>query len=121
VKNEASIAQSKWFAAFRKLEEQGILVPCSDFLFVEEMAEEEVMLKSGLVVPKVESYKQTMHDAKSVHALVLMSGPGQCFEDGTILKPTHEVGDIVLLPTNVEWFSQFFGVDCSKQSNRASP
>jgi co-chaperonin GroES (HSP10) len=114
VKNAALIEQSKWFGAFRKLQEQGLLLPCSDFLFVEEMAEVEIQLKSGLVVPKVESYKSTMHDLKSTHGLVLMTGPGQLFEDSTLLPPTHEVGDVVLLPQNVEWFSQFFGIDCSK-------
>lgn len=105
---------SRYWDKFRKLEEFEFHVAKCDLLklkgdtmLVEKLPPVEIKLKSGLVYQGVDTHRGTMADDATEFGLVLAVGPGQYFEDGTLQVPDSKPGDVILLPGNVFWYSQF--------------
>lgn len=78
-----------------------------DTVLVEKLPTLELKTKSGLIIAETTTHRETAADAATDFGLVLRTGPGQYFEDGTIQPCEAKPGDVILLPGNVRWFSQF--------------
>jgi co-chaperonin GroES (HSP10) len=78
-----------------------------DMMLVEKLPKIEKKTTSGIIIASTSTYKQTMGDADAEFGVVLMVGPGQILDDGTILQCDCKPGDVILLPGNVTWYSQF--------------
>lgn len=115
------MTESKYLERFKRLssqarEEEGeelgnLLVLKGDMMLVEKLPklEKKVKLAGGteLVIADKEGYKETYSDKTADFGVVLMVGPGQILEDGSILRPDCQPGDVILLPGKVDWYSQF--------------
>lgn len=79
-----------------------------DMLIVERLPKIELKSKGGIIMPHdVKTYKDTMSDRVTDFGIVLMTGPGHVFDDGTRAPCECKPGDVVLLPGNVAWYSAF--------------
>lgn len=103
-----ALKASKYLERFKRLEAAGILTLKGDMLLVEKLPKIEKKTKSGIIMAAdVKSYKGTMDDDCAEFGIVLMTGPGQVFENGEIIPPDAKPGDVILLPGNVQAFAQF--------------
>lgn len=111
---------SKYFKRFQRLAEpvgQGLdgeplyedhMVLKGDMLIVERLPKVELKTKGGIIMPHdVKTYKDTMSDRVTDFGIVLMTGPGHVFDDGTRAECECKPGDVILLPGNVAWYSAF--------------
>ncbi len=80
-----------------------------DTILVEKLSAIEGKTQSGIIIPsnKQQSYKQTYNDEVIEFGVVLMVGPGDVDSEGNHLAMTTKPGDIISLPPNVQWYSQF--------------
>lgn len=100
--------ESRYLERFKRLAESGAIVLVGDTLLVEKLGVIESKTKSGIIIPtnKISTYKTTVADEVIEFGVVLMVGPGDV-EDGEHLPTTTKPGDIIALPMNVQWYSQF--------------
>lgn len=79
-----------------------------DMLIVERLPKVELKTKGGIIMPHdVKTYKDTMSDRVTDFGIVLMTGPGHIFDDGSRAPCECKPGDVILLPGNVAWYSAF--------------
>lgn len=78
-----------------------------DMMLVEKLPKIEKKTASGIIIADHKGYKGNMSDDEAEFGVVLMVGPGQILEDGTLLETDCKAGDVILLPSNVLWYSQF--------------
>lgn len=103
-----AMAASKYFERFaRLLEFPGLMTLKGDDILVERLPPLEMKTKSGIILADAKTHKQTAHDAATEFGIVLATGPGQVFEDGTVQPCDAKIGEVILLPGNVVWYSQF--------------
>src|SRR5690606_31937900 len=103
-----AIEVSKYFHRFARLREAGLMKLRGDNVLVEKLPPVEIKLASGLVMATdLGTHKNTLADAVTEFGLVLMVGPGQILDDGSTLEVACKPGDVVLLPQNTFWYSQF--------------
>jgi co-chaperonin GroES (HSP10) len=71
--------------------------------------EKSVTFANGtkLIMADSKSHKQGHNEKTMEFGLVLMTGPGDVYEDGSRAEMNVKVGDVILLPNNVTLFSQF--------------
>jgi len=112
--NGDAIQASRYWKKFEKLRaferkhSRQLLILKGDMLLVEKLPPIEIKMPSGLVYGTAKStHKGTMADDVTEFGLVLACGPGQSYEDGTVIPPDSKPGDVVLLPGNVGWYSMF--------------
>src|SRR3989304_625402 len=114
--NGDALASSKYFKRFNKLDKMKNeyteayfrpMILKGDMILVERLPSVEMKTNGGIIIPDVKTHKDTAHDAQAEFGIVLMVGPGQVFEDGTTLPCDSKPGDVVLLPGNTAWYSQF--------------
>ncbi len=103
---------SRYFKRFQRLlEAQGEVLPMSlkgDMLIVERLPKIELKTSSGIILPHdMKTYKDTHSDRVTDFGLVLMTGPGAVFDDGSSAPCECKAGDVILLPGNVAWYSAF--------------
>jgi len=99
---------SQYLNRFRRLAHSSTLILKGDNILVERLPKIEMKSKSGLILGvDIKTYKDTAHDALTQFGVVLMVGPGQVYEDGTIQSTDSKPGDVILLPGNVQWYSGF--------------
>lgn len=114
-----ALADSRYFKRFQRLaaagrvngemEEYGnLMVLKGNTILVEKLPMVETRTKSGLIiVGGGNSYKETHQDAVTKFGIVLMTGPGEVLEDGTVAEMEVKPGDVILLPQSVYWYSTF--------------
>lgn len=81
-----------------------------DMILIEKLPKPELTHKVGnveLIIADAKSHKETSRDAMTEFGLVLMVGEGHIFEDGTRAEMDLKVGDVILLPSSVVYYSQF--------------
>ncbi len=99
---------SRYLERFQRLAGSGTLILKGDTILVERLPKVEMKSKSGLILGvDVKTHKDTSADSALHFGVVLMVGPGQIFEDGTIQPTDSKPGDVILLPGNTAWYSQF--------------
>ncbi len=102
---------SKYLARFQNLASAapGALTLLGDMLYVEKLGKIEAKTASGLYLPtdSPHSYKQQYQDDVVEMGIVLMTGPGDIDENGQHCAMNCKVGDIIELPANVRWYTQF--------------
>lgn len=99
---------SKYFERFGRLNMFDPFMSLKgDMIMVEKLPKIERKTKSGIIIADHKSYKDNFSDAEAEFGIVLMVGPGQVFEDGTVQPCDSRPGDTILLPGNVFWYSQF--------------
>lgn len=105
--------KSRYFDRFQRLRDQA---PDSihvegDLLIVEALPklEKTVELSGGkkLIIADDKSYRSGHNEKTMEFGLVVMAGPGDVLDDGTRAEMNVKVGDIILLPGNMTWYSQF--------------
>lgn len=111
-----ALAESKYlkrFEALRKCVNHGNFddVPPmtlkGDMILVERLPKLEMKTKSGIIIADAKTHKETAHDTATEFGIVLMVGPGQIFEDGSLQPCDSKPGDVILLSGNIYWYSQF--------------
>ena len=104
-----AIEISKYFLKFQRLQEEApnAMVLKGDTILVERLPPVEMKTASGIIIADAKSHKMTSHDAATEFGIVLAVGPGQLFEDGKVQQCDSEPGDVILLPGNIQWYSQF--------------
>lgn len=117
--NGDAIQASRYWEAFQRLQNKEIEFACNllrlkgDNLLVERLPKLEIGHKvegtnKTIFIPgEIETYKDTAGDKMTNFGLVLRAGPGDVSSDGSRIEMEIEVGAVVLLPGNVEWFSVF--------------
>lgn len=118
--NNEAVANSRYFERFKRLaqdargeeaEELGnLMVMKGDMLLVERLPPVETKVKIGgldIIIADAKTHKETWKDQVAEFGIVLMTGPGQMLEDGTIIPPEARPGDVILLTHRVDWYSQF--------------
>lgn len=82
-----------------------------DLLLVEALPrlEKSVELAGGhkIIIADDKSYRSGHNEKTMEFGLVLMAGPGDVLDDGGRAEMNVKVGDIILLPGNMTWYSQF--------------
>jgi co-chaperonin GroES (HSP10) len=104
-----AIAVSKYFKKFQTLLKEcpGIMTLKGDNVLVEKLPKVELKTKSGLIIGTSTTHKNTVADSVTDFGLVLMTGPGQVFEDGSDCPCDAKPGDIILLPQGTYWYGAF--------------
>lgn len=104
-----AIAASKYFKKFETLRKEypGAMTLKGDNILVEKLPKVEMKTKSGLIMGTVTTHKNTVADSLTEFGIVLMTGPGQLFEDGSTCECDAKPGDIILLPQSTFWFGLF--------------
>lgn len=106
------VEKSRYLKRFQKLasDAPGAFRMEGDLLLIEALPklEKEVTLAGGtkIVIADAKTHKQTHNDLAMEFGLVIMAGPGDIYE-GERLEMNCKVGEVVLLPGNVAWYSQF--------------
>lgn len=109
----SAIASSRYWEKFQRLRAaeakrgRPLLMLKGDQMLVEKLPPVEIKLPSGIIYSGVDTHKGTMADAATEFGLVLATGPGTMFEDGTEQPCDSKPGDVVMLPGNVFWYSMF--------------
>lgn len=99
---------SKYIKRFEKLAETSFLELKGNLLIIERLPKVDMTTKSGIIIPSsIKGYRDTHADMVTDFGLVLMTGPGEVLEDGTHAAMETQVGDVILLPNNVHWYSTF--------------
>lgn len=100
---------SRYLEKFERLlkSECNDLILMGDNILVERLPPLELKTKSGIIIADAKTHRETSHDAATEFGVVLMTGPGQVMEDGSVLPCESLPGLVVLLPGNVTWYSQF--------------
>lgn len=92
-------------------EHQPYLRLVGDTILVERLGKIENKTKHGIIMPTTTTngtYKNLAADEVIEFGVVLMTGPGDIDpETGNHYALTTRVGDIISLPMNVQWYSQF--------------
>lgn len=80
-----------------------------DIILVERLKPIESKTSSGIIIPTGDngSYKQTARDSVLELGLVLLTGPGDVDGDGIRIEMSVLSGQIIELPMNISWYSQF--------------
>lgn len=82
-----------------------------DLIIVEALPklEKTVELSGGtkLIIADDKSYRSGHNEKTMEFGLVLMVGPGDVTDDGGRFEMPVKVGDVILLPGNMTWYSQF--------------
>lgn len=103
-----ALAVSRYYTKFKEI--RGAYPPPmslkGDAVLVERLPPLELK-KGSLIIATVDTHRDTMKDALTNFGLVLMTGPGQVFENGQVYSCQAEPGNIVLLPGGMVWYSQF--------------
>lgn len=104
-----AIAVSKYFHKFQRLVKEfpGTMELKGDHVLIERLPQIELRTKTGLVIPGTSGYKETMTDLSTDFGLVLMTGPGMWTDDNGDIPCDAKPGDVVLLPSSVQWYSVF--------------
>lgn len=105
-----AVAVSKYFKRFKRLHDDffsSIMMIRGDNVLVERLPPLEVKTKSGLIIAEAKTHKNTVQDTCTEFGLVLATGPGQVFEDGTLAPCDAKPGDVVLLPQGTFWYGAF--------------
>lgn len=110
------LEKSRYLPRFRRLAEiaPGALQVEGDLIIVErlEKLESSVTLKDKdgkdikLAIADVQSHKMTHSDKHMDIGVVVFAGPGDVV-DGERVAMNVKVGELILLPGNVVWYSQF--------------
>lgn len=104
-------SQNRYLARFRKFEgiEFSPFELIGDMILVERLKPIESKTSSGIIIPTGDnkSYKATAKDAVMELGLVIMTGPGDVDSDGNRLEQTIFTGQVIELPMNISWYSQF--------------
>lgn len=107
------VQHSKYLKRFLNLHEQapGTLVLEGDLVIIEALPklEKTVTLEGGtkLFIADAKTHKMTHNEKTMEFGVVVMAGPGDVDENGDRFAMNVKVGQIVLLPGNVAWYSQF--------------
>lgn len=99
---------SRYLKRFKRL--AGGLELMGDTILVEKLGRVETLTKGGIYIPTSTpggTYKSLAADEVIEFGVVLMTGPGDVDGDGQHCLMTTKVGDIISLPMNVQWYSQF--------------
>ena len=106
---KGALQDSRYLERFKRLAETQNIVLVGDTLLVEKLGAIETKTVGGIIMPtaKISTYKQTAADEVIEFGMVLMVGPGDVCDDGSHLPTTTKPGDIIALPMNVQWYSQF--------------
>ena len=79
-----------------------------NIMLIERLPKVDMKTKSGIIIPNsVKGYRDTHADMVTDFGLVLMTGPGDVLDDGTRAEMETRVGDVILLPNSVYWYSTF--------------
>lgn len=98
---------SRYYERFQRIE-SAFMELKGDMILVERLPKVELKTASGIILPHdVKTYKDTHSDRTTDFGIVLMTGPGPIFDDGTTGSCEAKPGDVVLLPGNVSWYSAF--------------
>ncbi len=105
------VEKSRYFKRFQNLERKApqAMVIEGDLVIVEalEKLEKSVMLgDKKLIIADAKGYKQGHNEKVMEFGLVVKVGPGDVL-DGERIEMPVKVGDVVVLPGNVAWYSQF--------------
>jgi co-chaperonin GroES (HSP10) len=105
-------AKSKYFAKFQRLlsEAPESLRVEGDLLIVEALPKLEKTVDIGgkkLIIADDKSYRSGHNEKTMEFGLVVLVGPGDVLDDGTRAEMNVKIGDIILLPGNMTWYSQF--------------
>jgi co-chaperonin GroES (HSP10) len=106
----AVLGSSKFLERFQKLAAtENALGLIGDTILVEKLGRIETKTAGGIIMPTGPngSYKHTASDDVIEFGMVLLTGPGDVDNEGNNLKMTTKIGDIIALPMNVQWYSQF--------------
>ncbi len=103
-----ALKASKYYQRFEKLGGSTTMNLKGDMMLVEKLPKIEKKTSSGIIIVSDASQYRAGHgDSDAEFGIVLMVGPGQVLEDGTLLPCDSMPGDVILLPGNVAWYSQF--------------
>ena len=103
------VKDSQYSEAFRRLAASGTLTLTGDTVLVEKLGKIESKTAGGIILPTdgPSSYKHQTKDDVLEFGVILMTGPGDISSEGDRLPMDVKVGDIIALPMNVQWYSQF--------------
>lgn len=79
-------------------------------VLVERIEEPELKTEGGLIIGNYKGVKASAHDTKSQLGVVLLTGSGYVDEDGKDVPIDLKVGEIVMLPSAVTYYSTFPGL-----------
>jgi co-chaperonin GroES (HSP10) len=105
-------AKSKYLAKFQRLQSEApeSLRVEGDLLIVEALPKLEKKVKLGdvdLIIADDKSYRAGHNEKTMEFGVVVMAGPGDIADDGSRFEMNVKVGDVILLPGNMTWYSQF--------------
>lgn len=110
---EGLATKSKYAQKFARLQREApdSLRIEGDLLIVEALPklDKTVELSGGtkLIIADDKSYRAGHNEKTMEFGLVLMAGPGDVADDGGRFEMPVKVGDVILLPGNMTWYSQF--------------
>lgn len=101
--------ESAYLKPFLRLAASEMLVLTGDNIYIERLGRIEQKTASGIIIPTEtgNSYKEQHKDNVIELGVVLMTGPGDVDADGSRIPMEVSVGDIIEIPMNVKWYSQF--------------
>jgi len=105
-----AIAVSKYFEKFQRLikDHPGAMTLKGDHVLIERLPAVEIKTKAGLVIPgSIHTHRDTMADLSTDFGIVLMTGPGMWTDDNGDIPCDAKPGDVILLPSSVQWYSVF--------------
>lgn len=106
-----ALAVSKYYERFKRFHGKEFhgspMTLKGDMILVEKLPALEMKTKGGIIIAKAVTHRDTHADMMTEFGIVLLTGPGQVFEDGSTQACEAKPGDVILLPGNVGWYSQF--------------
>lgn len=106
-KLERNMPQSLYLERFKKLNKLNFTL-YSDRIWVELLPTFESKTKHGIIITtETDNYRNDYQQKKSHFAVVLVVGEGWIDEEGKTVPLNVSQGDIIMIPSNTQWLSQF--------------
>lgn len=104
--------ESKFLEKFKRLQENASdkFSLIGGKILIERIDEPELKTEGGLIIGNYKSQKVTAHDKKSELGIVLLVGSGYMDEKGEEIPVDIKAGEIIMLPSNVSYYSTFPGL-----------